>query len=54
MKLKNKKNIILIHQQQELNSSVLYEKIAQKTKNEKERETLLPSQMTSADMRRLF
>lgn len=31
----------MIHQQQELNSSVLYEKIAMKTKNDKERETLL-------------
>lgn len=34
-------NIFLIHQQQELNSSVLYEKIAMRTKNDKERETLL-------------
>lgn len=30
----------MIHQQQELNSSVLYEKIAIRTKNDKERETL--------------
>ena len=35
-----KKDIFSIHQQQELNSSVLYERIARGTKNEKERETL--------------
>lgn len=38
--LKNRKNIFLIHQQQELNSSALYAKIAKNTKNEKERATL--------------
>lgn len=30
-----------LHQQQELNSAALYEKIAQRTKNERERQTLL-------------
>lgn len=38
--MKNEKDIFLIHQQQELNSSVLYEKIAKNTKGEKERTTL--------------
>ena len=41
IKLKSNKEIFLIHQQQERNSSVLYERIAGRTKNEKERETLL-------------
>ena len=38
--MKNEKDIFLIHQQQELNSSVLYEKISKNTKGEKERTTL--------------
>lgn len=36
-----RKDIFGIHQQDELNSAVLYERVAQNTKNDKERETLL-------------
>lgn len=38
---RGRKNIFSIHQQDELNSAVLYERIAQNTKKDKERETLL-------------
>lgn len=41
MKPKNKKDLLLIHQREELNSSILYERIAQGAKSAKERETLL-------------
>ena len=40
MKTRGRNNIFSIHQQDELNSAVLYEHIAQKVKNDKERETL--------------
>ena len=38
--MKGRRNIFQIHQQQELNSSVLYDQIARTTENEKERATL--------------
>ena len=41
MKTRGRKKIFSIHQQDELNSAVLYEQIAQKVKNNKDRETLL-------------
>ena len=41
MKARGKKNIFSIHQQDELNSAILYEHIAQSVKNDKEREILL-------------
>lgn len=41
MKTKYKKDVLTAHQQEELNSSVLYERIARKTKNIRERENLL-------------
>lgn len=40
MKRNGGKNIFSIHQQEELNSTILYEQISQRTKNAKERETL--------------
>lgn len=41
LKSNNIDEFFRLHQQQELNSSVLYQKIAQTTKNERERQTLL-------------
>lgn len=41
MKIRERKDIFSTHQQDELNSAVLYEQIAKSTKSDKERETLL-------------
>ncbi|NLJ31136.1 MAG: rubrerythrin family protein [Clostridiales bacterium] len=41
MKVKNKKDLFDIHQQEELNSAELYRRIAQDAKSDRERETLL-------------
>ncbi len=39
--MKEKEDILALHQQEEVNSSVLYQRIAESAKSEKERETLL-------------